>query len=519
MKERRRSLRRFFLSKPKLSVVVCATLLASGQAWAGPKDNPPLKLSVDDSPLNPQVKAATSFAPVVKKAAPSVVNIYSTMMVREHQLPLFDFSDPFRQFFGGDKPSSRQRLRREESLGSGVIVSPDGYILTANHVVEGAESVKVALSTGEKEFDAKIIGTDPPTDVAVLKIDADKPLPAITAADSDKLEVGDRVLAVGNPFAVGQTVTAGIISALGRGGFGLNGASGYEDFIQTDAAINPGNSGGALVDAEGRLIGINTAILTHSGGYQGVGFAVPINMARSVLENLIEHGKVTRGFLGVHIQQLTPTLAGKFGLPDESSGVLVDGVDPDSAAQKAGLRDGDVIVEVNGKKVVDPRSLQLLVTQTPPHTKVTLQVLRSEVGQKPIEKILTANLGELPEAAMRGDGERAPGGHGQSKMDSLDGVGVDDLDAKIRGQLDIPASVHGALVTSVDPDSNSAQAGLREGDVILEIDRHPVHNAEDAVALSGQAKGENVLLRVWSSGDNGGPAGTRYLTVDNRKHK
>jgi serine protease Do len=507
-----------FLPKWSWSVFLGIALCSFRQSSAAP--HPPLKLDVDNSPLTTQIKTETSFAPVVKKVAPSVVNIYSTMVVRERQLPFFNFGDQFRQFFGEQEPpSNRGRTHQEESLGSGVIISPDGYILTANHVVQGAEKVKVALSTGEKEYEAKIIGIDPPTDVAVLKIESHRPLPAVTTADSDKLEVGDRVLAVGNPFAVGQTVTSGIVSALGRGGLGLNGATSYENFIQTDAAINPGNSGGALVDAEGRLIGINTAILTHSGGYQGVGFAVPINMARTVLESLIEYGKVTRGYLGIHIQPLTPALAKEFGLSEDTGGVLVSGVDPNSAAQKAGLQEGDVVVELDGKKVADPRGLQLLVTQIAPHSKVTLQVFRSEVGQKPTEKTLTATLGELPQEEAGGTGEHGPAGHNQSNKDSLDGVEVADLDSKLRSQLEIPGNVHGAIVTSVDPDSNSAQGGLRQGDVILEIDRHSVRNAEDAVKLSESAKGDEVLLRVWSPGENGGQAGTHFLTVDNQKHK
>jgi len=291
---------------------------------ASPRTNPPPKLNVQETPLSRDVRAGTSFAPVIKKVAPSVVNIYSTMTIKERPVPNPFFNDPFfRRFFGEDFGEQMQpREPQAQSLGFGVVVSADGYVLTANHGVEGADKVKVALASGEKEFDAKVIGTDPPTDVAVLKIDA-KNLPAVTIAESEKLEVGDVVLAIGNPFGVGQTVTMGIISALGRGELGI---TGYENFIQTDAAINPGNSGGALVDAEGRLVGINTAILSRSGGNMGVGFAVPIDMARYVMDRLIKEGKVTRGYLGINIQRLTPSLAKKFNLPDESSGVLVGGL-------------------------------------------------------------------------------------------------------------------------------------------------------------------------------------------------
>lgn len=481
--------------------------------------NPPAKLNIQESPLDRGLKAPISFAPVVKRVAPSVVNIYSTTTVKERPSMNPFFNDPFfRRFFGdqfgGDDAQPREH--KAQSLGSGVIISPDGYILTANHVVEGADSVKVALSTGEKEFEAKIIGTDPPTDVAVLKIEVKKTLPAVAIGDSDKLEVGDMVLAVGNPFAVGQTVTLGIISALSRGGLGI---TGYEDFIQTDAAINPGNSGGALVDAEGRLVGINTAILSRTGGFQGVGFAVPINMARYVMDRLITTGKVTRGYLGVDIQPLTPDLAKEFRLPDESSGALVGGVRPNSPAGKSGFVDGDVIVDFNGKKVTDPRSLQLAVAQTAPGTKVSVQVLRDENG-KTVEKTLNTTLGELPSEAIAGNNRSQRQNEGGSQsMDALDGVEVAELDAAARRQFDIPRTLHGALVVNVDPNSAVAEAGLQQGDVIVEINRQPVRNAEDAVNLSEKAKGDRVLLRVWSRAGGGGTGGTHYLVVESSKHK
>src|SRR5882724_3216114 len=386
-----------------LCIAAMLVVLWSEGALAASKstDNPPAKLNIQEAPLSREVKAATSFAPIVKKVAPSVVNIYSTMIVRERprQNPLLD--DPlFRQFFGERFNEQLQpREHKEQGLGSGLIVTADGYILTGNHVIEGADKVKVALASGQKEYDARIIGTDPATDVAVLKIEDGKDLPAAIIADSDKVEVGDTVLAIGNPFAVGQTVTMGIVSAIGRGGFGV---TGYENFIQTDAAINPGNSGGALVDAEGRLVGINTWIISRSGGSQGIGFAVPINMARYVIDRLTRDGKVTRGYLGINPQSLSIGLAKEFNLPDDSSGVLVGGVMPGTAAEKAGLKNGDVILEINGKKMTDPRTLQLLVAQMSPGTKVTLRILRSEPGKAPTEKTLTATLIELPQEVMAG---------------------------------------------------------------------------------------------------------------------
>jgi serine protease Do len=489
-----------------LIALQAASLL--GPASASARTNPAPKLTIQDTPISRDLKAATSVAPVVKKVAPSVVNIYSTMTVSERPNQLFD--DPFfRRFFGEEFGSRTQpRTRREQSLGSGVIISSDGYILTANHVVEGADKVKVALASGEKEFDAKVIGTDPPTDTAVLKVDG-KNLPAITIADSDKLEVGDVVLAIGNPFGVGQTVTMGIVSALGRGGFGINN---YENFIQTDAAINPGNSGGPLVDAEGRLVGINTWIISRSGGFQGLGFAVPINMARYVMERLISDGKVSRGYLGLWLQpDMTPELAKQFNLPD-MNGALVTTVDPDSPGAKAGFKEGDFVIEFNEQKVKDMRQLRLVVSQTAPGKKVTVKIFRD--GK---EKTLTAILGEMPKEVLAGSGQEQPGERGQSKTDALDGVEVTDLDAQARSEANVPSNVRGALVTNVDQDSNAAEAGLRAGDVIIQINRQPVHTADEAVAASEKAKGDRILLRIWRGGE--GRGGMLFLSVDNTKRK
>jgi serine protease Do len=489
--------------------------LGGGGGINGILAEPVPKLTVQDAPLNRELRAPISFAPVAKKVAPSVVNIYSTTIVRERPFMNPFLNDPFRRFFGDDFGQQQQREPREhkaQSLGSGVIVSPDGYILTANHVVEGAQTVKVALPTGDTEYTAKVVGTDPLTDVAVLKINVSKRLPTVVLADSDKLEVGDMVLALGNPFGVGQTVTLGIISALGRSGFGI---SGYENFIQTDAAINPGNSGGALVDAEGRLVGINTAILSRSGGFQGVGLAIPVNMARFVMDRLIEFGKVSRGFLGIYIQPLTPELAKEFNLPAESGGALVGGVTPNSPAAKAGIEDGDVVVQYNGKKVTDSRNLQLMVAQTPPGTKVSLQILRGEPGKKPAESTVNVALGELP--AEKAIAQRnAPKQNSSADRDVLDGVEVADLDAAAREQFEIPRNIHGALVVNVDPNSNAAESGLGQGDVIVGINRQSVRNADDAVALSRRANGTSVLLRVWSKGADG-TGGTHYVAIENSK--
>jgi serine protease Do len=470
-------------------------------------------IAVDTTPVNRSASPVTSYAPVIKKAAPSVVNIYSSRTVRQ-QSSLRD--DPmFRQFFGDQIPDDgRGRTQKELGFGSGVIVAPDGYILTANHVVADMDEIKVAIANDKKEYTAKIVGTDPATDVAVLKIDA-KDLPAITLADSDQLEVGDVVLAIGNPFGIarqaGQTasVTMGIVSATGRGGLGINGANGYENFIQTDAAINEGNSGGALVDAEGRLIGINTAILSPSGGNDGIGFAVPIDMARSVMERLISGGKVTRGYLGVSPQDVTPELAEGFNLPDEN-GALVGGVMENTPAEKAGIKSGDVIVEVAGKKISNANDLRLLVSQMAPGTKADVKLIRS--GH---EKNIAVIVAELPQPAQSQDDQKISASDNQTVADALDGVKVVDLDRRWRMRLNIPAGLQGTLVSEVAQDSNADNAGLARGDVIIEVNRQPVQNAAAAVDLCRNAKGGQILLQVWHR--EGELATTHYLSVDNKK--
>lgn len=461
----------------------------------------PVKLSVSEKPVSRET-GVTSFAPVVKKVTPSVVKVYVTATVKNvsQQMPDEFSNNPFfRRFFGDDFNGSQFRnmpAPKQHGLGSGVIVTKDGYLLTNNHVVDGADEVKVALSDG-REFTAKVIGKDPQSDIAVVKIDA-KDLPAIELADSENLEVGDVVLAIGNPFGVGQTVTSGIISATGRGSLGLD----YEDMIQTDAAINPGNSGGALVDAEGRLIGINTAILSRSGGNQGIGFAVPVNLARSVMEGLVKDGRVVRGFMGVNIQDLTPTLARQFEIKD-AKGALVAGVTPKSPAEKAGFHDGDIITQFNGKPVKDSRHLKLQVAQTPPGTSVPVTIYRD--GKT---KTLEVTVKELPggELASKKNSDDA-----DAASDALHGVAVGDVDAATKQQLKLPANVKGAVITQVDPNSAAFEAGLREGDVILEINRKPVKSAEDAVQLTEKANDKRTLLRVWSKG------GSRYVVVDESK--
>jgi serine protease Do len=409
--------------------------------------------------------------------------------------------DMLRRFFGDDfdqrTPRRNFRAPRQQGIGSGVLVTKDGYILTNNHVVDGADEVKVALQDG-REFTAKVIGRDPKSDVAVIKIDA-KDLPAVSMADSDLVEVGDIVLAIGNPFGIGQTVTTGIVSATGRGGAtGLD----YEDFIQTDAAINPGNSGGALVDAEGRLIGINTAILSRSGGNQGIGFAIPVNLARDVMESLVKDGRVTRGYMGVMIQDLTPALAKEFKLKN-SGGALVGDVTADSPAARAGLQNGDVIIELNGKKVNDSRHVKLEVARFKPGETVPVKVLRDGAT-----KTLNVTVAEIPgsESLAKADSKSDAQDNG-----TLNGVSVTDLDSRARQQFNIPGNVRGAVVNDVEPDSPAAEAGLRPGDVIVEINRQAVHNADEAVRLTEKPESKRTLLRVWRDG------GSRFVVVDESK--
>ncbi len=426
---------------------------------------------------------------VAEKVKPSVVNISTTKTVTLRDNPLRHFfNDPFfRRFFGEDFWGGGQRKYKTSALGSGVIVSEDGYILTNNHVVKDADEIIVRL-VDKREFKGKVIGSDPKTDLAVIKINA-KGLPAIEIGDSDKLRVGEIVLAIGNPFGLSHTITMGIVSATGRSNVGV---ADYEDFIQTDAAINPGNSGGALVNTKGQLVGINTAIFSTSGGYMGIGFAIPSNMAKSVMESIIKYGKVVRGWLGVTIQDLNQELAKQFGV-GTPRGALVTDVAKDSPADKGGLKRGDVIVEFQGKKIKDVRHLRNLVAETPPGTKVTLKVIRD--GR---EKTLKVTLGEFPEelTARRGHFSNA-----------LKGVNVQNLTPELKRRLDIPARIKGVLVTEVEPDS-PAFGLLHRGDVIQEVNRRAIKNVKDyEEALSDIGPKDVILLLVYRKG------GHIYITI------
>lgn len=483
-----------------LSVAVLALgLVGSLVIYAKEKsaERVPLKLTVDTKPVDRNAPPKASYAAVAKKSSPGVVYVFSSKKVRRSDSMDPFFNDPmFRRYFGIPDRGNGRRAPREsqqQSLGSGVIVTTDGYIVTNNHVVEGADEVKVAFGEPRKEFAAKIVGRDEKTDLAVLKIEA-QALPALPLGDSDQLEVGDVVLAIGNPFGVGMTVTHGIVSALGRGGLNIEA---YEDFIQTDAPINPGNSGGALLDSDGRLIGINTAILSRTGGSNGVGFAIPSNLMRSIIEQLVGNGQVNRGFLGVTTQVLTADLAKQF---EVEQGALITEISPGSAAEKAGLQRGDIITRVNATEIQDPRGLALAVGRLTPETEITLHYVRD--GKKTSLKL---KLGRQ----AGGQGELATGGsEGPSDEGVLNGVGVADISGEARAQMNLPADLNGAIITRVEPDSASARAGLQEGDVILELDRKKVRGAKDAVKLSADIKGPKVLVLFWREGVR------RYLVVD-----
>ena len=464
-------------------------------------------IKVDATPLPAVAGRISSFAPLVEKVSPSVVTI-ATSKLQQKRLGNPNMNDPmFRRFFGlpdpgtdeADKaPKGRDKKRLERAgLGSGVIVAEDGYILTNNHVIDGADEIIVTLGNEKHEYKAKKIGNDPATDIAILKIEATN-LPAITFTDSDKTHVGDLCIAVGNPFGLTQSVTLGIVSALGRGGRGI---SDYENFIQTDASINPGNSGGALVDVEGRLIGINTAIFSMSGGNQGIGFAVPANLARSVMESLLKTGKVSRGFLGVALQPLSEELASQFKIKG-TNGALISEVTELSPAQKAGLKSGDVVVEVAGKKVEGPRELQLLVASLTPGAKVDVKAIRDGKDQN-----FTVELTERPSA--RGVAQQEPAK--SPDPDVLDGVTVADLDPEVRKRFAIPEESKGVVISEISPDSPSAEAGLKVGDVVHEANREPITSSKQAVELSEKLKKDKkVLLRVSTKGLS------RYVVVERK---
>jgi len=430
-----------------------------------------------------------SYADVVDRVAPAVVTIHASRRVRApQQFPFFD--DPFfRNFFGGVPRSRAPQFEVQRALGSGVIVRADGHILTNHHVIDGAEDIKVDLSS-RSTYAAKVVGSDPASDLAVLKISASG-LPLLQLGDSDKVRVGDVCLAVGNPLGVGESVTAGIISAKGRSTDTVGGGS-FQDFLQTDAPINQGNSGGALVNTRGELIGINSQILSSNGGNIGIGFAIPSNMARNVMNQLIGKGKVQRSMLGIGIQQVTSEIASGLGLK-EAGGVLVNSVNPGGPADRAGIKTGDVIVKLNGKDVNDPNNLRNEISSFAPGTQVTLGILRNGQPQD-----IRVKLGELTAEAARANQESGGGEEGASKL----GISVSPLTPERAAQLGLRRGARGVLVDEVDPNGPAAQAGIEAGDVIQEVNRQPVKTPADIQDILAKSGGRTPVLLIARGGQS-----------------
>jgi Do/DeqQ family serine protease len=451
---------------------------------------------------------SNSFADIIEKASPAVVKISMTRIIKaseqQQNNPLG--SDPFfRQFFG---PMARPHDQREEGLGSGVLISPNGYILTNNHVVEKANSLKVELSDG-RTFTGKVVGTDPQTDVAVVKIPSEN-LPTLPFANSDTARVGDLCFAIGNPFGQDHTVTMGILSAKGRT---LERGAYIQNFIQTDAAINPGNSGGALINARGELIGMNTMILTGGGsgfggeaGNVGIGFAVPSNMAKQVMDQIMKSGKVSRGYMGVSLQSVTQENAPLFGLK-EAHGAIVSDVTPGAPGDKAGLKSGDVITAIDGKKVDSSDDLTMAVISRAPGTAVNLDVIRNNQPMR-----VTVTLATRPGGTDLSHWGQNSTGHDQGNSNndndnsggvSARGISVETLTSELAQQVNVPASVKGVVVDDVDQSSPAAEAGIGRGVVITAVNRHPVTSAQDFKRLMNEANGKPVLLTVNQGGQSG----------------
>ncbi|NTW48848.1 MAG: DegQ family serine endoprotease [Chlorobiales bacterium] len=430
-----------------------------------------------------------AFVEIAQNAKPSVVTVFTEKTVQRNVVNPFDFFGlPFDDFFGQPRQREDQRSEKEllKGLGSGVIVSADGYILTNNHVVAQSDTVYVKTYDG-KTLPAKIIGTDPKTDIAVIKVSASNLTP-IKIGSSDKLRVGEWVLAIGSPLGenLAETVTQGIVSAKGRSNVGL---TDYEDFIQTDAAINPGNSGGPLLNIDGELVGINTAIASRTGGFQGIGFAVPSNMAQRVMESLIKYGKVTRGWLGITIQDIDKNIAKGMKLKSRE-GAIVGSVLEDSPSQKAGIQTGDVIIAVDGKKITNTVELRNMIAGIAPGTKVSLKVMRN--GE---EKEVSVKLGELP-------ADEIVKTESKKKIEEVLGFKAATVTQSLASQYGINANRKGVVVTSIDRNSSAFRAGLQEGDLIISVNNKDVASVKDFEKLAGDGKtGDTLLLLVERKGN------------------
>jgi Do/DeqQ family serine protease len=453
-----------------------------------PTPNTPAKPAVAATNAPPAQQSATlGFSDVAESAVKGVVNISSTKVVTAPAGNSPMMQDPFfRRFFGPQFRDRAPEQRRERSRGSGVIISTDGYVLTNNHVVEGADEVAAVLLDG-REVTAVIVGTDPKSDVAVLKIEADGLEPVVLGKSAD-LRLGEVVLAIGNPFGLGHTVTQGIVSALGRARVGI---ADYEDFIQTDAAINPGNSGGALVNTRGELVGINTAIASSSGGYQGIGFAIPIDMARSIMDSLRQYGRVERGYLGVMIQDVAANMAEQFGL-DRPTGALIADVLKGGPADDGGLRRGDVVLSVDGFEVADASHFRNTISQNRPEAVVALVLLRDK------EKVrVSMTVGKNPEdeGALAATPEKGAE-ENQPKTIAAAGLTVTDATPRALRHFGASADLVGVIIIEVDRSSTAAEAGLKPGDVILEVNRTAVTTAGQFHQVIEATQSDSALLLV-----------------------
>jgi serine protease Do len=464
-----------------LPFLVAVILIASGISWTGASVAQDFKGTMNATDT-PSTVMPSSFAELAGNMSPTVVNVKVTKVVENasfnrHQFRQGPFGDFFEDFFR--QMPRMPKGHRSQGAGSGVIISEDGYILSNNHVVENGKEITVTLSD-KTEYKAEVVGRDPKTDLAVLKIEAEDPLPAAGLGDSEALRVGDWVVAIGNPFGLNHTVTSGIVSAKGR----VIGAGPYDDFIQTDASINPGNSGGPLFNMKGEVVGINTAIIPQG---QGIGFAIPVNTAKPLIPQLVSTGKITRGYLGVNIQTLTPELAKALNV-DGQKGALVADVVPDSPADKGGIERGDVITAYNGKAVADSHDLPRMVAATPVDEKVTVTVMREGKTRN-----LPVTVGRLDaeSAAVEQTGEPAKGKWG---------LRLHELNNEIRQQLGFEAG-EGVVVVGVEPGSPADEAGIQKGDVIVEVNRQPVNSVVDVKNNIGKSKDkENLLLLVQRKG-------------------
>jgi serine protease Do len=489
------------LAAPMLALALVASFVtyefAKPAAARASAAAPTAAAPLDVDSVAPLLALDKAMETLAARVTPAVVNVTVTSRTKpetaggqnsEDMQQFFGQNSPFGQFFG---PQMRQRQPQiEHGVGSGVVISPDGYIVTNNHVIDGAVDIRVTTSN-RRVMKAKLVGADPLTDLAVLKVDA-KDLASAPWGDSKEVRPGQTVLAFGNPYGFRFTVTRGIVSAINRANPDPTNRSKPGEFIQTDAAINPGNSGGPLVDSRGEVVGINTFLISSSGSFSGMGFAIPSQIVRPTVETLIRDGKVSHGRIGIGIADVTPENA-KFFDESNATGGVVTQVEPDSPGAKAGLQIGDVITEIDGQRVSDAGELQVMVGQKQPGTKVTLKVLRDGKTMS-----VSVTLEEIGDHTAEG---RDRSGDGEGKMHW--GIGLGNLTPELRDQLQAPSELHGAVIEQVKPGSSADNTGLQQGDIILEVNRHKVQNANDVQqALSNVAKGEDALLLVWSNGGN-----------------